>query len=99
MRYRVLLVEPTWEAASRLAAAFDTARFALYWASDLAVARRGLQRLDALDLVVLNPALPEGAGPELCRELKAARAELPVVLLAATAGGRQEESGADVVID
>src|ERR671919_704245 len=99
MRYRVLLVEPTWDAASRLAAALDSARFALYWAGDLAVARRGLERLEALDLLILGSALPEGPGAELCREVKESRSEVAVVLLASSAGARHDAFGPDLVID
>lgn len=101
MRYRLLLVEPTWETAARLSAVFDTARFALYWARDLAEGRTALRRLDTLDLVVLNPALPDGRGLDLCHEMKVARPSLPIVVLAAAAGHRDRAvaSCADLVVD
>ncbi len=101
MRYRLLVVEPDWTTASGLCSVFDASRFAIYWARDLAASRSAIARFAPLDLVVLDPALPDGDGLVLCAALKAIRPSLPVVVLAEEEETRARalEAHADRVVD
>lgn len=55
-------------------------------AQDLASARRVLSASDPLHLLVLDLLLPDGNGGDLCREAKAARPTLPVLVVTASDG-------------
>lgn len=83
MRKRILVVEDDPDLAAFLAMLFQPARYAVRVAGSLARARALLAEPPAPDLVLLDVVLPDGNGLELCRELKAARPALPVLLLTA----------------
>lgn len=100
MRFQVLAVEPSRSVAERLASLFDPARYAFMWAADLTAGRTTLPRLARLDLVLVDAALPDGDGLDLCRQMKRVRPALPVIVLTAEAGAREAAfaAGADLFL-
>ncbi len=102
MRKRILVVEDEPDIARLLRIVFDSASHVVLSAADLATARATLEQLRPPDLVVLDLVLPDGSGLDLCRELKASRPAVPVLVLTARAqkGAREEAlaAGADLFI-
>jgi DNA-binding response OmpR family regulator len=78
----LLLVEDDPDIAALLRMSFDLSRYEVETAEDLATARVRLAERPP-DLVILDVGLPDGNGLELCREVKAARPSVPVVILTA----------------
>ncbi|MEY8386526.1 response regulator transcription factor [Oscillospiraceae bacterium 38-13] len=60
---------------------------------------RMLLEADRFDLVILDVNLPDGSGFDLCREIKAAAPELPVIFLTANDLERDELNGFDLGAD
>lgn len=79
----VLLVEDDPDHAWILKALLVAIGFVVLVAVDLARAREALAAPTTIDAVVLDVVLPDGDGLELCREVKAQRPELPVIVLTA----------------
>lgn len=102
MRPRVLVVEDEPDIAALLAMCFDPSRYQVAAASDLATARAVLSRRLRLHLAVVDLLLPDGNGLDFCRELKATRPSVPVIVLTAWvhAGTREEvlAAGADLFV-
>ena len=86
----VLVLAPTPDRARPFARALDEAGFGVAAAADAEHGRRLLDRGGA-DAVVVDLLLPGGAGPELCRRLRAHPAQRRVPILAL--------AGADAVAD
>jgi len=78
----LLLVEDDPDIAILLRMTLDPSRYEIESAGDLASARELLAEKPP-DLVILDVGLPDGNGLELCREVKAARPSVPVVILTA----------------
>lgn len=78
---RVLLVDDEGELLSVVTRALSQDGHAVTTAKDLASARNGLDSQP--DVVVLDLSLPDGLGLTLCRELRAARSQVPILVLTA----------------
>lgn len=100
MRKRILVVEDEPDIVRLLRIIFDSASHVVLSAADIATARATLEQLRAPDLVVLDLVLPDGNGIEFCRELKATRPAVPILVLTARAQQRAREealaAGADL---
>ncbi len=81
MPKRILVVEDDPDLATLLAMLFRPPRYTVRVAGDLARARALLAEPPGPDLVLLDVVLPDGNGLDLCRELKAVRTALPVLLI------------------
>lgn len=86
----LLVVEDEPDLTRLLRLIFDPARFTVRTASDLATARLTLARSPLPDLAIIDVILPDGSGLDLCRELKAMKPTLPVVVLTAMIATRNE---------
>src|SRR5262249_51438435 len=91
---RVLLVEDDAPIAQAIRQGLSEARFVVDLAGRLRDAQR-LARLNAYDLVALDLGLPDGHGLELLRELRAAAAAIPVLILTARSSVEQRVFGLD----
>lgn len=78
---RVLLVDDEGELLSVLTRALSQDGHAVTTAKALASARDALDSRH--DVVVLDLSLPDGLGLTLCRELRAARSQVPILVLTA----------------
>jgi DNA-binding response OmpR family regulator len=76
---------------------FGSDRYEVISSPTRAAAWANLRALPPVHLVFLGVTLPDGDGLELCRQLRAARARVPVIVLARQAGRREEAmaAGAD----
>jgi DNA-binding response OmpR family regulator len=100
----LLLVEDDPDIAAVLRMSLDLSRYEVETAADLATARALIAQKPP-DLVILDVGLPDGSGLDLCREVKAARPGLPVIIL--TALSRRQRgleahawaSGADAFVE
>jgi two-component system response regulator RegX3 len=81
-RPRVLVVEDEAGIADPFVAALEREGFLPRLARTAAAARAVLAEPDAADLVVLDLALPDGDGRDLCRELRRT-SEVPILMLTA----------------
>jgi len=92
---RLLIVEDDPDIAWLFRVILEPA-FGVTVAADLAAARASLAE-SRPDLILLDVSLPDGNGLDLCREVKAADPELPVLIVTANraAGRAAAESGAD----
>jgi DNA-binding response OmpR family regulator len=79
---RLLIVDDDTELRDLLVRALERDRHQVVAVSSVALARDALE-LGQTDLMVLDLALPDGTGVELCRELRRARSQLPVLMLTA----------------
>ena len=78
---RVLVVDDEAEVRSVVARALRADGHAVTTAEDLQAARRRVS--EGIDLLVLDLRLADGFGLELCRELRAEGASIPILLLTA----------------
>jgi len=94
---RVVLVEDDERITALLDDALTEAEFDLFKCPDLAAGRQALE--SGADLLLLDLGLPDGDGLELCRELREAGDQTPVIVLTArgepTERVRGLEAGAD----
>ncbi len=81
-RPRILVVEDESTIADTIVYALETEGFDVVWRTRAGEAREVLQR-EAIALAVLDVGLPDANGFDLCRELRRAHAELPVIFLTA----------------
>jgi DNA-binding response OmpR family regulator len=99
---QVFLVEDEPDIALVVALCLDPARYAVDLAMSLAEARAYLASQPPPDVILLDVHLPDGDGLELCREVKATRPGVPVVVLTATArdwaGAAARAAGADAFV-
>ncbi|MEY4509733.1 MAG: hypothetical protein RLZZ450_1855 [Pseudomonadota bacterium] len=79
---RLLIVDDDTELRDLLVRALERDRHQVTAVANVALARHTLERGET-DLMVLDLALPDGTGVELCRELRRARSQLPVLMLTA----------------
>ena len=94
---RVLLVEDDARIREELCDALGAAGFSVEAAATLREARAALER--PLDLLLLDLGLPDGDGLVLCRALRAAGRELPILVLTARDAPDQRVRGLDVGAD
>lgn len=96
---QLLLVEDAPEIVAFLLLVLKPARFVVTVAATLADGRTAMRNRAPPDLVILDVDLPDGAGLELCREIKAAAPLVPVLALKASAVSRSRRealaAGAD----
>ncbi len=94
---RVLLVEDDEPIRRSLLASLREADFQVDFAVSLEDARRNLARDP--DVLLLDLGLPDGDGVSLCRELRAAGSQMPIVVLTARDAPQERvrglEAGAD----
>lgn len=81
-----------------LGRAFERERHRVTLAASLSEARDALAA-DAPQVIVLDVALPDGSGLELCRELRARDVRVPILLLTAHGEVRQRVEGLDAGAD
>ncbi len=100
MQARLLVVEDEPDIATILRMIFDPARYEVMVAGDLAAARELLLQWGPPHLVILDLILPDGNGLDLCRELKAARPPVRVLVLTARWEARDEAlaAGTDLFV-
>lgn len=79
---RLLVVDDDVELRDLLVRALERDRHQVTAVPNVALARRALGKGD-IDLVVLDLALPDGTGIELCRELRRAGSDMPLLVLTA----------------
>jgi DNA-binding response OmpR family regulator len=78
--WRVLVVENHPDVATVVRLALRPSGYQVYWAGDLAMARP-LLRERPPGLLILELRLPDGDGLDFCREVRAARPSLPILVL------------------
>src|SRR5689334_20299891 len=95
---RVLIVDDHEEVRDLLA---RTLRRDGHETSTAATAKEAHEKLDAgpVDVVVLDVALPDGSGIEVCRGLRRAGVSTPVLLLTAHAAVPERVAGLDAGAD
>lgn len=81
-----------------LARAFERERHRVSLAASVAEARAALA-VDPPQVIVLDVALPDGSGVELCRELRQRDVRIPILLLTAHGEVRQRVEGLDAGAD
>jgi DNA-binding response OmpR family regulator len=81
---RLLIVDDDMELRDLLVRALERDRHQVTAVGNVALARDELEQ-GVTDLMVLDLALPDGTGIELCRELRRMRSQLPVLMLTAHA--------------
>ena len=79
---RILLVDDHRDVRELVGRALESEGHVVTTCSTLAAARSTL-RQNSVDLLVLDLGLPDGDGLDFCRELRASRAEVPILLLTA----------------
>jgi DNA-binding response OmpR family regulator len=94
----LLVVDDQPELRDMLARAFEREAYRVTLAGSVEEARRALA-LDPPDVVVLDVALPDGNGVELCRELRRRDVRIPILLLTAHGEVRQRVAGLDAGAD
>jgi len=94
---RVLVVDDEADVRSVVARALKADGHAVATAVDLETARKRV--LEGTDLIVLDLRLPDGFGLELCRELRAEGATLPILLLTALSQVALRVEGLDAGAD
>jgi two-component system response regulator ResD len=93
----VLLVEDDERIRLEVCDALQAAGFAVRVCTTLADARATAAH--DLDLVLLDLGLPDGDGLDLCRELRGAGSDLPIIILTARDAPEQRVRGLDVGAD
>lgn len=80
--HQILVADDDSEIRKLLARYMQEQGFRVLLASSCAEVR---ERIDAhpVDLIVLDVMLPDGSGLDLCRDLRAARSNIPIILLTA----------------
>jgi DNA-binding response OmpR family regulator len=94
---RVLVIDDEADVRSVVARALKTDGHAVTTAADLETARERV--LEGADLIVLDLRLPDGFGLELCRELRAEGATVPILLLTALSQVALRVEGLDAGAD
>ena len=94
---RVLVVDDDRELAELVAKSLSRDGQAVTCAHDLAEARAAL--IDEFEVVVLDLGLPDGSGLELCRELRSAGRDTPILLLTARSSVGHRVDGLDAGAD
>lgn len=94
---RVLVVDDEAEVRSVVARALRADGHAVTTAEDLQAARRRVA--EGIDLLVLDLRLADGFGLELCRELRAEGASIPILLLTALSQVALRVEGLDAGAD
>lgn len=94
---RVLVVDDEAEVRSVVARALRADGHAVTTAEDLQAARRRVS--EGIDLLVLDLRLADGFGLELCRELRAEGASIPILLLTALSQVALRVEGLDAGAD
>jgi DNA-binding response OmpR family regulator len=94
---RVLVVDDESDVRSVVGRALERDGHSVTTARDLASARAAMG--EGTDLVVLDLRLPDGFGLELCRELRAAGAATPVLILTASSQVASRVEGLDAGAD
>lgn len=94
---RVLIVDDDPELAELVSRSLAREGHAVTTAGDLASARAAL--VEAFDVVILDLGLPDGSGLELCRELRAAGASVPILLLTAQSAVGERVAGLNAGAD
>lgn len=86
---RILIIEDDADLQLALASALEAAAFAVDKASD---GERGsyLARINDYDLVVLDFMMPKKNGDQVCREIRAAGKEMPILMLSVRDGADQK---------
>jgi two-component system OmpR family response regulator len=79
---RILVVDDDPEIRKLLARYIETQGFRVLLAGSCRELRERLAS-DQIDLVVLDVMLPDGSGLDLCRDLRAQRSNVPIILLTA----------------
>jgi two-component system OmpR family response regulator len=97
-RVRVLLVEDSERVRSAVAGTLRAAGFDVAEAGDCAAAR-SLLSSSAFDAAVVDVGLPDGSGVSLCRELRRAGYDLPILLLTARTRLADRVEGLDAGAD
>lgn len=93
----MLIVEDDTRLRGEVSAALQAARYTTLLAGDLAQAR--LRLIEGPDLVLLDLMLPDGSGLDLCRELRAAGSEVPIIAVTARDAVEQRVEGLDAGVD
>lgn len=94
---RVLIVDDEADVRSVVARALQADGHAVITAANLQAARA--RHAEGFDLVVLDLRLPDGFGLDLCRELRADGATLPILLLTASSQVALRVEGLDAGAD
>lgn len=94
---RVLVIDDEADVRSVVARALRTDGHTITTAVDLETARERV--IDGTDLIVLDLRLPDGFGLELCRELRADGAVVPILLLTALSQVALRVEGLDAGAD
>ncbi|MCB9593611.1 MAG: response regulator transcription factor [Sandaracinaceae bacterium] len=94
---RVLIVDDDPELAELVSRSLAREGHAVATAADLESARAAL--VEAFDVVILDLGLPDGSGLELCRELRAAGASVPILLLTAQSAVGERVAGLNAGAD
>lgn len=95
---RVLAVDDHPEVLELVARALERDGHVVHTAIDLAEARAAISEL-RFDVVILDLALPDGSGIELCQELRRRSEHVPVLLLTAHGEVPQRVAGLDAGAD
>lgn len=93
----VLVVEDDPRIREELGRLLGEARFEVRFAATLGVARGQLD--ERVDLLLLDLGLPDGEGLDLCREMRAAGDDTPVVVVTARDANEQRIGGLDAGAD
>lgn len=83
----ILVVDDDLEIRSLLCKYLVGQEFRVSLASDLKTFRK-IIATNTIDLTVLDVMLPDGSGLDLCRDLRAQKSSLPIILLTALRGRR-----------
>ena len=94
---RVLITEDEADVRSVIARALERDGHAVSTASSLDESRRALS--GGVDLLVLDLSLPDGSGLTLCREIREAKATLPILILTARTQVELRVEGLDAGAD
>ena len=94
---RVLVIDDEEDVRSVVARALKADGHAVATAEDLATARERI--VEGTDLLVLDLRLPDGFGLDLCRELRAEGATVPILLLTALSKVALRVEGLDAGAD
>lgn len=94
----LLVVDDHPDVRDMLARAFERERHRVTLAATLAEARAAIAA-DPPQVIVLDVALPDGNGVELCRELRREGVRIPILLLTAHSEVRQRVEGLDAGAD
>src|SRR6266436_7848122 len=78
----ILILDDDFEIRNLLGKYLTTQEFRVSLASDLKSFRR-VVATSAINLAVVDVMLPDGSGLEMCRDLRAQKSNLPIILLTA----------------